>query len=94
MGLLARFQPDLIKLDMDLIRGVQGSPARQAIIKGIVDIARALGITVLAEGVEERAELVTLHEAGINLFQGYYFARPDLQHFHAPAELPPMRLAA
>ncbi|RYD94865.1 MAG: EAL domain-containing protein, partial [Sphingomonadales bacterium] len=51
LGLLARFQPDLIKLDMELIRGVQSSPARQVIIKGIVDIARALKVTVLAEGV-------------------------------------------
>lgn len=94
LGLLAKFQPDLIKLDMDLIRGVHGSPARQAIIKGIVDISRTLGVTVLAEGVEERAELVALHEAGIDLFQGYYFARPELEHFHAPAELTALRQAA
>jgi EAL domain-containing protein (putative c-di-GMP-specific phosphodiesterase class I) len=94
LGLLARFQPDLIKLDMDLIRGVHGSPARQAIIKGIVDIAKALGITVLAEGVEERAELVSLRDAGINLFQGYYFARPELERFHSPTDLPALRLAA
>ena len=79
---------------MDLIRGVHGSPARQAIIKGIVDIARALGITVLAEGVEERAELVSLREAGINLFQGYFFARPELERFHSPTDLPALRLVA
>lgn len=94
LGLLARFHPDLIKIDMDLIRGVHSSPARQAIIRGIVEITRALGITVLAEGVEERAEVATLHDAGINLFQGYYFARPELEHFHSAAELPPLRLAA
>lgn len=94
LGLLAKFQPDLIKLDMELIRSVHESSARQAIIKGIVDIARTLGITVLAEGVEERAELVSLHEAGIDLFQGYYFARPELENFHSPAELPALRLAA
>jgi len=94
LGLLARFQPDLIKIDMDLIRGVHNSPARQAIIRGIVEIARVMGITVLAEGVEERAEVATLHEAGINLFQGYYFAKPELEKFHSTAELPPLRLAA
>lgn len=94
LGLLAKFQPDLIKLDMELIRGVHQSSARQAIIKGIVDIARTLGITVLAEGIEERAELVSLHEAGIDLFQGYYVARPELETFHGPAELPALRLAA
>jgi EAL domain-containing protein (putative c-di-GMP-specific phosphodiesterase class I) len=94
LGLLAKFQPDLIKLDMELVRGVHTSSARQAIIRGIVDIARTLGITVLAEGIEERAELVSLHEAGIDLFQGYYFARPELETFHSPAELPALRLAA
>ena len=94
LGLLAKFQPDLIKLDMDLIRGVQGSPARQAIIKGIVEIAKALGITVLAEGIEEPAELRSLHEAGINLFQGYYFARPELEQFRVATEIAPLRLAA
>lgn len=94
LGLLAKFQPDLIKLDMDLIRGVQRSPARQAIIKGIVDIAKALGITVLAEGIEEPAELRSLHEAGINLFQGYYFARPELEHFRVATEIAPLQLAA
>jgi len=94
LGLLASFQPDLIKLDMELIRGVQSSPARQVIIKGIVEIARALQVTVLAEGVEDAAELSTLHEAGINLFQGYYFARPELETFRGPADIAPLRLAA
>jgi len=94
LGLLARFHPDLIKIDMDLIRGVHESPARQAIIRGIVQIARSLGITVLAEGVEERAEVVSLHDAGINLFQGYYFARPELETFRSAADIAPLRLAA
>jgi len=94
LGLLASFQPDLIKLDMELVRGVQSSPARQVIIKGIVDIARALQVTVLAEGVENAAELATLHGAGIDLFQGYYFARPELETFHSSADIAPLRLAA
>lgn len=94
LGLLARFHPDLIKIDMDLIRGVHESPARQAIIRGIVQIARSLEITVLAEGVEERAEVVSLHDAGIDLFQGYYFARPELETFRSAADIAPLRLAA
>ena len=76
LGLLANFQPDLIKLDMHLIRGVNSSPARQAIIAGIMSIARTLDIQILAEGVETEDELMVLRSAGINLFQGYLFAKP------------------
>ena len=79
LGLLADFQPDLIKLDMDLVRGVEGSRARQVIIAGIMHIARELDITVLAEGVETEAEFTVLKSAGIRLFQGYLFARPGFE---------------
>lgn len=91
LGLLAQFQPDLIKIDMELLRGVDGSPARQAIVAGIVGIARALDIMVLAEGVETEAELTTLRAAGITLFQGYYFARPQIETF---ASIDQLQLAA
>ncbi|KKB79914.1 diguanylate phosphodiesterase [Devosia soli] len=84
LGLLAKFQPDLIKIDMELLRDVNGSAARQAIIAGIVGIARQLDILVLAEGVETEAELMVLHAAGIDLFQGYYFAKPRVEMFEAP----------
>ncbi len=78
LGLLARMQPDLIKIDMELLRDVHLSRPKQAIIAGIVGIARALDIQVLAEGVENEAELTVLRAAGISLFQGYYFAKPSL----------------
>lgn len=79
LNLLAQFQPDLIKIDMELIRGVEGSAARQVIIAGILCIAEALGVTVLAEGIETEAELRVLKAAGIRLFQGYYFAKPAVE---------------
>lgn len=85
LNLLARFQPDVVKIDMDLIRGIDGSVPRQAIVAGIVGICDALGITVLAEGVETAAELGALRATGIRLFQGYLFARPELESFR-PAE--------
>jgi EAL domain-containing protein (putative c-di-GMP-specific phosphodiesterase class I) len=88
LNLLASFQPDLIKLDMELIRGIASSPARQTIVSGVTMIARELGITVLAEGVESEAELVALRAAGICLFQGYHFAKP------AVGTLPGVRYAA
>ena len=78
LGLLARLQPDLIKIDMELLRDIHLSRAKQAIIAGIVGIARELDITVLGEGVENADELAVLRAAGISLFQGYHFAKPAL----------------
>jgi EAL domain-containing protein (putative c-di-GMP-specific phosphodiesterase class I) len=52
--------------------------ATQAIIAGVVSIARTLGIQVLAEGVECEDEVAVLRATGIALFQGYHFAKPAL----------------
>jgi EAL domain-containing protein (putative c-di-GMP-specific phosphodiesterase class I) len=78
LGLLAQLQPDLIKIDMELLRDIHLSIAKQAIISGLVGIARTLDIKVLAEGVENELELGVLRAAGISLFQGYHFAKPEL----------------
>jgi EAL domain-containing protein (putative c-di-GMP-specific phosphodiesterase class I) len=78
LGLLGRLQPDLIKIDMEVLRDIHQSRAKQAIVAGIVGIARELDITVLGEGVESADELTVLRAAGISLFQGYHFAKPAL----------------
>ncbi len=78
LGLLADFHPDAIKIDMHLVRGIEKSPTRQAIVGGILGIARALDIQIIAEGVETEQELAVLTAAGITLFQGYLFAKPQL----------------
>jgi EAL domain-containing protein (putative c-di-GMP-specific phosphodiesterase class I) len=79
LNLLASFQPDILKIDMEIIRGIADSAARQAIIAGILTMARALDITVIAEGIETQAELSALRDAGIELFQGFLFARPAVE---------------
>jgi EAL domain-containing protein (putative c-di-GMP-specific phosphodiesterase class I) len=76
---LAEFQPDIVKLDMELVRGVEASRARQVIVAGFAWTARTLGVALLAEGVETEKEFLILRAAGISLFQGYYFARPGFQ---------------
>ena len=76
--LLAKLEPDLIKIDMELVRGIESSPVRQAIIASITQMARSLDMTVIAEGIETEAELMTLKAAGITLFQGYLLARPGV----------------
>ncbi|MBP0614604.1 EAL domain-containing protein [Jiella mangrovi] len=79
LGLLADFQPDLIKIDMKLVRDVNRSHARQTILSAILYVARELDIKVLAEGIETAAEFNALKAAGVRLFQGYYFAKPAFQ---------------
>lgn len=79
LKLLADFQPDLLKLDMALIRGIDTDPVRTAIVRGMADIAASIGCTVLAEGVETEAEYRQLRSLGVPLFQGYLFGRPSLE---------------
>lgn len=86
LSLLANFQPDLIKLDMDLIRNIHRDRPRQAIVRGIVSMCMELGVTVIAEGIEQAEERDFLADCGIFLMQGYWFAKPA---FKALAQVPP-----
>lgn len=79
LTLLANFQPDLIKIDMELVRDVDQSKSRQAIVVGLLRICQDMGVKVIAEGVETAAERDFLSDAGIRLMQGYLFSRPVFQ---------------
>ena len=76
LTLLADFRPDIIKLDMALVRGVDASRSRQAITRGMVRICAELGIQGIAEGVETASERDFFLGEGVTLMQGYLFARP------------------
>jgi EAL domain-containing protein (putative c-di-GMP-specific phosphodiesterase class I) len=76
LNLLAEFQPDYIKLDMDLTRNVDRDPVRQAIVCGIIATCAALRLGIIAEGIETPEEFAFLKSKGIRIFQGYLFARP------------------
>ncbi|MCS3902859.1 EAL domain-containing protein (putative c-di-GMP-specific phosphodiesterase class I) [Methylohalomonas lacus] len=79
LGLLAEFQPQLIKLDMELIRNIDQSKSRQSIVSGVIHTCLDMGIDVIGEGIETREELDVLRDKGISKFQGYYFARPAIE---------------
>jgi EAL domain-containing protein (putative c-di-GMP-specific phosphodiesterase class I) len=79
LTLLANFQTDLIKLDMALIRGLDGSLPRRIIVDGIVKMCAALGVTVIAEGIETEGEFNSLREIGIRYLQGYFLAKPAFE---------------
>ena len=83
LNLLAEFQPDVIKLDMELIRNIDASRSRQAIVTCVTRLAHALEVAVIAEGVETRDELTALRKLGIKLVQGYLLARPAFQQLPA-----------
>jgi EAL domain-containing protein (putative c-di-GMP-specific phosphodiesterase class I) len=76
LTLLADFTPDIIKLDMALVRAVDASKSRQAIARGMVRICQELGVQVIAEGIETAAERDFFLSEGVTLMQGYLFARP------------------
>jgi EAL domain-containing protein (putative c-di-GMP-specific phosphodiesterase class I) len=78
LNLLARFQPDIIKLDMELVRGIESSMPRRLIVDAVIRMATAMGILVIAEGIETEAELATLTDLGVRYIQGYLFAKPML----------------
>ena len=72
----AMIQPDIVKLDITLVRDVDSDPVKRKLVRVLGDLCRDLGILVVAEGVETPAERDTLVELGCDLLQGYLFARP------------------
>jgi blue light- and temperature-responsive anti-repressor len=86
LNLLAEFQPDQIKLDKNLARGVANRVPRQAIVRGILQVCRDLGIELVAEGIETADEYLWFCDEGVELFQGYLFGRPGFEL------LPPVNL--
>jgi EAL domain-containing protein (putative c-di-GMP-specific phosphodiesterase class I) len=84
LGLLARFQPDVIKLDMALLRGIDASEPRRLIVEAMVGLCRRLGVAVIAEGIETRGELDAVRAIGIELVQGYLLAKPAFRALPEP----------
>jgi EAL domain-containing protein (putative c-di-GMP-specific phosphodiesterase class I) len=84
LSLLVDFQPDVIKLDMHLVRNIHQDRKRLAVVRGTVATAIELGVQVIAEGIEHQAEYEALHELGVTLFQGYLFARPEVEALPDP----------
>jgi len=79
LGLLANFQTNIAKFDMELIRNIDQDKARQSIIKNCFNMFNELNVTPLAEGVETIKEMEWLRDLGIELMQGYLFAKPGFE---------------
>lgn len=72
-------RPDYVKIDMRFIQGIHHAPLKQRMLRSLQDIALESGAELIAEGVEQPAELEFLVAAGVQAGQGYYFARPEPQ---------------
>lgn len=84
LGLLCAFQPDLVKLDMDLTRGIDSSPVKRAIVGHTVHMLNDLGIGIVCEGLETWEEVACLRAMGVETMQGYVFAKPALEALPVP----------
>lgn len=76
LGLLAKFQPDIVKLDMELIRNVDSNSVKRTIVRHTVAMLKDMGIIPLCEGIETQAERLVLQDLGVELMQGYLFSKP------------------
>ena len=79
LQLLVEYKPNCIKLDRSLIADVHCDTVRQAVVEGMIMICARLNIQIMAEGVERVEEYNWLRRAGVNIFQGFYFAYPAFE---------------
>lgn len=98
LNLLADLEPNQVKLDMGLVRGIERHGPRQSIVRALVSLCAELDIAVVAEGVETLPQYAWLLDNRVRFFQGYLFARPAFETFpsasfprlpSADAALPP-----
>ena len=65
---------DYLKIDKQMAQDIEGSPRDRVVVRGVIDMARALGLAVVAEGVETERQLTLLAEEGCNYYQGFLYA--------------------
>ena len=102
---IVRLAPDIIKLDTALTHGVQHDPVRRCLADCLIRFAEQTGSTLLAEGLEEDADLAIWMQLGAHAAQGYLLARPDtapctqpaqpiLDRLNRPGSAPPVAVSA
>jgi EAL domain-containing protein (putative c-di-GMP-specific phosphodiesterase class I) len=77
----AVLDPDIVKVDMNLVRGIESSAVKRRLVSSVVSLCREMEMMVVAEGVETAAERDVLADLGCDLFQGFLFARPASAFF-------------
>ena len=89
LTLLARYQPDIVKIDMDLIRGIDTDRVKRSIVRHLLKLLEELSIVPLCEGVETAGELAVLRDFDVRLIQGYLLAKPSFEALATPIHIEP-----
>ena len=76
---LTRMPVNVLKIDRAFVDGIEKAAESRAVVHAVIGLGRALGLKMVAEGVETRAQLAALDADGCDLAQGYYFHRPLLE---------------
>lgn len=76
LNLISDINPHFIKLDINLIRGIDTDSMKFALVKSMIELSRMANIYLIAEGVETKEELATLINLGVQYGQGYFFQKP------------------
>ncbi|MHB1393980.1 MAG: EAL domain-containing protein [Clostridia bacterium] len=79
LNLISDVNPNYIKLDMKLIRGVDADSLKFALVKGMAEFSKVANISLIAEGIETYEELATLVNLGVQYGQGYLIQKPDAE---------------
>lgn len=79
LNMLSSFVPEILKIDMELVRNADHDKVKQVITRHLIQMCRELSVTVLAEGVETLEEYRYFRDLGVELFQGYLFAKPEFE---------------
>lgn len=81
---LVTLEPDYLKFDIALVRGIDRSSIKRSLLETVVDLSGRIGAKVVAEGIEAEAELTTLRDMGVPLGQGRFLAAPAKVTIDAP----------
>ena len=85
---LEAVRPDVAKLDISLTRGIEGSPARRALVKALAEVAHEMSCKVVAVGIERDSELEAVCELGVDYGQGFYLGQPTEEMLPVEVRLP------
>ncbi|MEY8356930.1 EAL domain-containing protein [Lachnospiraceae bacterium 54-53] len=88
LNTIASVRPHLIKLDMNLVRGIDQDETKQLLCKAMVDFSKNAGILMIAEGIETEAELKTLIKLNVDLGQGFFLDVPRIRPIPLSAACP------
>jgi len=83
---IAEIRPDYIKIDMSLVRGIHKDRVKIALMETFVTFAEKIGSEIIAEGIEEEAEMAALVNIGVHYGQGYFFGKPTYPKQITPEE--------